>query len=583
MGGAEYYEQESSPKRRKTLRIMEDTPVLLGSQGLIKRHEFVRIIIQCLNSLGYKKSASCLELESGISYKSSEFDMLESQILNGNCNHKAWVDIIDKIKDLKEETRASALFLIYKQYIFECLYNGDDSMALKILQDHISALSVGREKVHKLASGIISLKDIGVGKKDDSTFDELRRKLLSELEMLLPPPIAVPEKRLEHLVEMALTSQMDSCIYHNSSDNISLYEDHCCSSDQIPTKTVQILTHHNNEVWFVQFSNSGEYLASSSSDCTAIIWKVLEDGKMTLKHTLHSQKPVSFVAWSPNDTMLLTCGNGEVLKLWDVETGICKHTFGEQSPIVSSCAWFPDSEQLVCGSSHPENCIYMWDLDGKELKAWKGARIPKVLDLAVTPDGEHLISILSENDIRIVNLKTNDERVIKEKHAITSLSVSGDSKRLIVNLNSQEIHMWDIAGPLKQPWKYTGHKQGKYVIRSCFGGSNCQFIASGSENSQVCFCCLVFFLVLFCSFWYCFAFAALLSKVNSKFKLQRFFCRLHVYIWNQRSKEPIQVLSGHSMTVNCVSWNPKRPQMLASASDDQTIRIWGSSRSQKKV
>lgn len=37
---------------------------------------------------------------------------------------------------------------------------------------------------------------------------------------------------------------------------------------------VQILTNHQNEVWSVQFSNDGEYLASSSSDCTAIIWKV---------------------------------------------------------------------------------------------------------------------------------------------------------------------------------------------------------------------------------------------------------------------------------------------------------------------
>lgn len=48
-----------------------------------------------------------------------------------------------------------------------------------------------------------------------------------------------------------------------------------------------------------------------------------------------------------------------------------------------------------------------------------------------------------------------------------------------------------------------------------------------------------------------------------------------VYIWNRRNERPIEVLAGHSMTVNCVSWNPTWPQMLASASDDQTIRIWG--------
>jgi WD40 repeat protein len=47
-----------------------------------------------------------------------------------------------------------------------------------------------------------------------------------------------------------------------------------------------------------------------------------------------------------------------------------------------------------------------------------------------------------------------------------------------------------------------------------------------------------------------------------------------VYIWQRCMEMPIKVLYGHSMTVNCVSWNPARPQMLASASDDRTVRIW---------
>lgn len=37
---------------------------------------------------------------------------------------------------------------------------------------------------------------------------------------------------------------------------------------------MQILTDHKDEVWFVQFSNNGEYMASSSKDCSAMIWKV---------------------------------------------------------------------------------------------------------------------------------------------------------------------------------------------------------------------------------------------------------------------------------------------------------------------
>ena len=38
---------------------------------------------------------------------------------------------------------------------------------------------------------------------------------------------------------------------------------------------------------------------------------------------------------------------------------------------------------------------------------------------------------------------------------------------------------------------------------------------------------------------------------------------------------PISALEGHTRTVNCVHWNSKLPGMLASTSDDGTVRVWG--------
>ncbi|KAB1227772.1 NADP-dependent alkenal double bond reductase P1 [Morella rubra] len=58
-------------------------------------------------------------------------------------------------------------------------------------------------------------------------------------------------------------------------------------------------------------------------------------------------------------------------------------------------------------------------------------------------------------------LVTSSERLISEKHSITSLSISVDGKFFIVNLNSQEIHMWDVAGKWETPLNYMGHKQDK--------------------------------------------------------------------------------------------------------------------------
>ncbi len=37
---------------------------------------------------------------------------------------------------------------------------------------------------------------------------------------------------------------------------------------------LQVLRAHRDEVWFLQFSNNGKYLASASNDKSAIIWKV---------------------------------------------------------------------------------------------------------------------------------------------------------------------------------------------------------------------------------------------------------------------------------------------------------------------
>lgn len=207
-------------------------PEVLGSKGLVKKQEFVRIIVQCLYSLGYTKSASCLELESGVSYKSKEFQLLESYILNGNWDECA--GFLDSIRDMLGESVEPALFLVFRQCVMEYLKKGEDTLALDVLRKRVSVLRVDRCKIHGLAKTLLGVVD------DGDVGCDLRGRLLMDLEKLLPPPIALPGGRLEHLVETTVTAWVDSCLFHTSVNPVSLYEDHHCGREQFPTTTTQV-------------------------------------------------------------------------------------------------------------------------------------------------------------------------------------------------------------------------------------------------------------------------------------------------------------------------------------------------------
>jgi hypothetical protein len=70
---------------------------------------------------------------------------------------------------------------------------------------------------------------------------------------------------------------------------------------------------------------------------------------------------------------------------------------------------------------------------------------------------------------------------LTEVESITSVCLSRDNKKLLVNLSVSEIHMWDLE-ERKIEKKYFGQKQGRFVIRSCIGGLNENFVLSGSEG-----------------------------------------------------------------------------------------------------
>ncbi|KAJ3316741.1 hypothetical protein HDU76_001580 [Blyttiomyces sp. JEL0837] len=435
-----------------------------------RREELLRLMVQSLTNMGYRDSASLLQKESGVILESATVTKFRSAILSGD-----WATAESLVPMLEVQQKSG------DQKYLELIEENSIPKALVVLRNELSPVCLDSNVLHRLSCLMMCSDKADLMRQSnwDGAAGNSRSQLLLELQKHIPARVMLPENRLEALIEQALSLQRLNCLYHNVREGVeSLYGDHSCDRMSFPCETRHVLAEHTDEVWFLSFSPNGKYLASASKDTTAIIWRTTN---FDVAHTLRGHhEAISFLAWNPASTILLTGSNDSSLKTWDAQTGVCTRSFSRHTEPITSCAWLPDGRHFV--SSSIDKNIMLWSLDGEILHKWNGVR---VTDISVTADGKLLVAI-SDKRIRLYNLSTKEEvGSIQETDSITSVFGSFDSKHVLVNLSGcQEIHLWDIESK-RLVRKYVGHKQGLFVIRSCFGGISQNFVLSGSEDSRI--------------------------------------------------------------------------------------------------
>ena len=513
--------------------------------GGFYKDEYVRLLEQALHGLGFGDLADRLERESGVALHSAEAKAFSGGLLQG-----AWaecLDLLDRLEIRKPEDKQWAQFKILEEKFLESLESGDLPGGLECLRTELTAMDLAEpdaQRIHELAACVLCRTPAELYAKAGwrGTAAGSRAELLRELQTIIPPTVMVPEGRLDALLHQALDDQINRCTYHNATSGVmSLLADHKCDESAIPSKEHQVLEAHSNEVWHLQFSHDGRRLATASLDGTAIIWEMDREGLFQTQHFLRDHdKCIAYLAWSPDDKYLATCSNDKTVILWHAGTGEMMFQGVKHEEVVTSCAWLPGGTRFITGGL--DKHVYQWDVkEGKASLCFKlsGCRIN---DLAVAKSGKWLFTSSNEKKFRLYRMdepSLESERTFEESDSIISLCLSPDDRFLLVNLQNQKVHLWDFTNidlgdfPTSPIARYSTdlERQGRYVVRSCFGGGSNTFVVSGCEDSQV-------------------------------------------YIWHKLKGHLLRKLKGHSGTVNAVSWNPRYPTLLASASDDHSVRIW---------
>ncbi|KAF9484688.1 WD40 repeat-like protein [Pholiota conissans] len=545
----------------------------LYDDSFVDREEFIRLVIQSLRDVGYVESAATLEAESGYTMESAEVSQFRQYILDGLWS-KAEAALV-RLGVQEDEGLWDAKFLISQQKYLELVEAKKPTEALQVLRSELAPLNVDSDHLHTLSSLIMCSEPEDLRQRAgwDGASGSSRRQLLDTLHEYIPSAVMIPQRRFSTLLNQARSYQRQRCLYHNAPlSTFSLYSDHHCSMSDFPTITTTILEVHSDEVWNIEWSHDGAYLASGSKDKSAIIWKRGSTIGSTPQdwsphHTLSDHPyPVGCLAWSPDDSVLLTSAENFV-KMWNAKTGICIRTLDEHTETVTAIAWLPDGTGFITGAL--DRRIVVWDAEGSIRNSWDPTAI-RLTDLAVTPDQARLVAIGIESPapvpapsdaphsrsaqtgdvlsnaggngspssgrtphrMMIFDLATKQvQSSIPIAGELTSVQTSQDSQYALVNHAPNEVLLYDLNTG-KTVMKYEGQTQGRHVIRSCFGGIDGNFVVSGSEDANV-------------------------------------------YTWHRESGRLLETLSGHGEgSVNSVAWNPVNERMFASCSDDHTIRIW---------
>jgi WD40 repeat protein len=506
--------------------------------------DIVRLIGQHLKLIGLDRTADVLMQESGCELEHTSATKFRAHVLSGDW-HKADHDLqeLQTIIDdkLTKHNIIEMKFLLLEQKYLEFLEDGRPIDALHVLRNELTPLQHNTPRVHQLSSYMMCTNNDELYRRAswEGKGIKSRTRLMDRLQSYLPASVMLPPRRLHSLLVQAIELQTDRCACHDmawetSIENVSLLSDHNCSADGFPMQQLQVLNEHSDEVWYCKFSPDGLKLATGSKDTTVIIWDVFPDKLFVKQRRIldgHANG-VSFVTWSPDSKFLIVGGTEEAseLLIYNVEENKLHVKVSHASDESLTCAAFNgDGSRFVTGGIRGQ--FYLCDLaDGNIIDNWDGVRVNS---LAFRADNKTVLAADTHSRIRayVFDQQHMDYNMIQEQCSIMTFSVNSADRLALLNISTQGLHLWDLQDKCLVR-RFQGVKQGNYTIYSCFGGVNESFVASGSEDSNV-------------------------------------------YIWHIRREEPLATLTGHTLTVNCVSWNPVYPSLLASASDDGTVRIWG--------
>lgn len=210
-------------------------------------------------------------------------------------------------------------------------------------------------------------------------------------------------------------------------------------------KEVHRLKGHVDHVFDVKFSADGQTLVSGSWDGSMRVWDV-STGKSAMWVDLKNDSPYA-VGYSPDDLYLVSADLSEKLKFREMDSGEEFRTMVGHTDQISSFTFSPPatSERNLMVTGSWDGKVKVWDvLTGMLVKKFQHEGPVYTVDF--DPQGQFVASGSGDRTIRLWNPVSGKEvgKLEGHSHAVTSVQITADGKRLVSCGVNGVIKVWDL-------------------------------------------------------------------------------------------------------------------------------------------